>query len=264
MERERKEEEPRIAVEKRKKKAKKVFAIGTPIVCACFAFVLVLITVIIPKQKMNKNIENLNTANVGDTIFFGTYEQDNNIFNGKEDVEWLVLAKEDNKILVVSDKTLDCRKYNSSKTSVTWETCTLRKWLNGTFLNKAFSIAERAQIQNTTVSADNNPPYSTNPGNATTDKVFLLSINEVEKHFNSEEARKCTPTAYAKAQGASTSDTYKTPSGAATCWWWLRSPGISQYGAAGVFSDGDVFENGYFVDIGVSAVRPAMWITIDG
>lgn len=211
------------------------------------------------KQAQIKN------AKVGDIVYFGTYEQDNDTSNGKENIEWRVLAKENSRVLVISDKALDCQPYNSSYTEeVTWENCSLRKWLNGTFLNKAFSTEEQAQIQNTTVSADNNPQYSTNPGNATTDKVFLLSINEVEKYFNSDEARKCAPTAYAKAQGASTSDTFKTPSGAATCWWWLRSPGDDQSSAAYVYFGGDVFELGNYVFSGLNAVRPALWITIDG
>ena len=211
------------------------------------------------KQAQIKN------AKVGDIVYFGTYEQDNDTSNGKENIEWRVLAKENSRVLVISDKALDCQPYNSSYTEeVTWENCSLRKWLNGTFLNKAFSTEEQAQIQNTTVSADNNPQYSTNPGNATTDKVFLLSINEVEKYFNSDEARKCAPTAYAKAQGASTSDTFKTPSGAATCWWWLRSPGDDQSSAAYVYFGGDVFELGNYVFSGLNAVRPAMWISIDG
>ena len=211
------------------------------------------------KQAQIKN------AKVGDIVYFGTYEQDNDTSNGKENIEWRVLAKENNRVLVISDKALDRQPYNSSYTEeVTWENCSLRKWLNGTFLKQAFSTEEQAQIQNTTVSADNNPQYSTNPGNATTDKVFLLSINEVEKYFNSDEARKCAPTAYAKAQGASTSDTFKTPSGAATCWWWLRSPGDDQSSAAYVYFGGDVFELGNYVFSGLNAVRPAMWITIDG
>ena len=211
------------------------------------------------KQAQIKN------AKVGDIVYFGTYEQDNDTSNGKENIEWRVLAKENSRVLVISDKALDCQPYNSSYTEeVTWENCSLRKWLNGTFLNKAFSPEEQAQIQNTTVSADNNPQYSTNPGNATTDKVFLLSINEVEKYFNSDEARKCAPTAYAKAQGASTSDTFKTPSGAATCWWWLRSPGDDQSSAAYVYFGGDVFELGNYVYSVLTAVRPAMWISIDG
>lgn len=211
------------------------------------------------KQAQIKN------AKVGDIVYFGTYEQDNDTSNGKENIEWRVLAKENSRVLVISDKALDRQPYNSSYTEeVTWENCSLRKWLNGTFLNKAFSTEEQAQIQNTTVSADNNPQYSTNPGNATTDKVFLLSINEVEKYFNSDEARKCAPTAYAKAQGASTSDTCKTPSGAATCWWWLRSPGDDQSSAAYVYFGGNVFELGNYVFSGLNAVRPAMWISIDG
>lgn len=118
-------------------------------------------------------------------------------------------------------------------------------------------------IPSVIVSVYKNPIYDTNSKNATKDRVFLLSIVEAEKYFTSAEARECILTEYAISNGAWTSDSY-TEGCKATYLWWLRSPGISQYGAAGVFSDGDVFENGYFVDIGVSAVRPAMWITIDG
>ena len=206
----------------------------------------------------------LKNSKVGDIVYFGTYEQDNDTSNGKEAIEWMVLDKDGMSLLLVSKQALDRQQYNTSYTDVTWENCSLRKWMNGTFLNNAFSTEEQAQIQNTTVSADNNPQYSTNPGNATMDKVFLLSINEVEKYFNSDEARKCAPTAYAKAQRAWTSDTYKTQSGAATCYWWLRSPGLNQGRAADVNFDGSVYEYGGSVNGGDLAVRPAMWISIDG
>ena len=205
----------------------------------------------------------LKNSKIGDIVYFGAYEQDNNTSNGKENIKWRVLAKGNNRILVISDKALDCQPYNSSYTDVTWEICTLRKWLNNDFFNAAFTAEERAKIPMVTVSADKNPQYSTNPGNATTDKVFLLSINEVEKYFDSDEARKCAPTAYAEAQGVSTRANYKTPSGAATCLWWLRSPGISQDLAARVNNDGSVDEYSYDVDCDNYAVRPAMWISID-
>lgn len=271
LEVERKAEERRIAAEKAAKKRKKAFAIGTPIVAACIAFVIVLTTVIIPTAKYNRAVEKygkewadtVKNASVGDTITFGAYEQDNNTSNGKEAIEWTVLDKDGMSLLLISKQALDCQQYNTSYTDVTWESCSLRKWMNGTFLNKAFNAEEQAQIQNTTVSADKNPEYNTNPGNATTDKVFLLSINEVEKYFNSDEARKCAPTAYAKAQGAYTSDIYKTASGAATCWWWLRSPGANQYGAAYVYYGGSVYYSGYYVSLGTAAVRPALWINLD-
>ena len=211
------------------------------------------------EEKWNK-IKNIK---VGDTYTFGAYEQDNSTSNGKEAIEWTVLDKDGMSLLLISKQALDCQQYNTSYTDVTWESCSLRKWMNGTFLNKAFNAEEQAQIQNTTVSADKNPEYNTNPGNATTDKVFLLSINEVEKYFNSDEARKCAPTAYAKAQGAYTSDSYKTASGAATCWWWLRSPGGNQYFAASVNYYGSVNYGGYAVNNDTDAVRPALWINLD-
>ena len=211
------------------------------------------------EEKWNK-IKNIK---VGDTYTFGAYEQDNSTSNGKEAIEWTVLDKDGMSLLLISKQALDCQQYNTSYTDVTWESCSLRKWMNGTFLNKAFNAEEQAQIQNTTVSADKNPEYNTNPGNATTDKVFLLSINEVEKYFNSDEARKCAPTAYAKAQGAYTSDSYKTASGAATCWWWLRSPGGAQNRAASVNNGGSVLYHGYAVHNGSGAVRPALWINLD-
>ena len=211
------------------------------------------------EEKWNK-IKNIK---VGDTYTFGAYEQDNSTSNGKEAIEWTVLDKDGMSLLLISKQALDCQQYNTSYTDVTWESCSLRKWMNGTFLNKAFNAEEQAQIQNTTVSADKNPEYNTNPGNATTDKVFLLSINEVEKYFNSDEARKCAPTAYAKAQGAYTSDSYKTASGAATCWWWLRSPGYAQDSAASVYFDGSVNYRGHYVSYDNGAVRPALWINLD-
>lgn len=196
-------------------------------------------------------------AKPGDTVFFGAYEQDNNTSNGKEDIAWLVLEVKDGKALVVSKYALDCKQYNTSSTNVTWETCTLRKWLNNDFINAAFSSYEKAMIPTVTVSADKNPGYSANPGNATQDQVFLLSITEANKYFNSNGARQCEPTDYAVANGAWESDSGNF------CWWWLRSPGVTQYSAAYVFSGGGVTESGDGVDIGTSAVRPAMWISLE-
>ncbi len=299
LEAERKAEERRIAAEKAAKKRKKAFAIGTPIVAACIAFLIVLTTVIIPSGKYNSAMElynagkyqdaytafnevsykdskdkaseclflvqksNLTDIKKGDTVKFGLYEQDNNTTNGKEEIEWIVLNVEDNKALVISKYALDCQQYNTSHTDVTWESCSLRKWMNNTFINEAFGSQHQEMILDTNVSADKNPNYSTNPGNATTDKVFLLSITEAEKYFTTMEARKCAPTAYAKAKGAYTSDIVKTASGEAMCCWWLRSPGNNQYFAAYVNYFGSVDYIGDYVDDAYVCVRPALWINLD-
>ena len=201
-------------------------------------------------------VEKLKVAKVGDYVFFGAYEQDNNTSNGKENVEWLVLEIKDGKALVISKYALDCKQYNTSYTDVTWETCTLRKWLNNDFINAAFSADEKAMIPTVTVSADKNPDYNTNPGNATQDQVFLLSIPEANKYFNSDSARQCKPTDYAFANGV-----YVNSSNG-NCWWWLRSPGHYQDSDASVRSGGDVGEFGSDVNRGVNAVRPALWIDL--
>ena len=295
LEAERKEEEHRIAVEKAKKKAKKVFISIASVACVCAVFLILLKTVIIPQYKLNKATQLIDsgdyktacmlldglsykdsaeklksakqalikTAKVGDIVYFGTYEQDNDTTNGKEDIEWLVLAKENNRILVVSDKALDCKPYNQSRDYVTWETCSLRNWLNNDFINAAFTAEERAKIPTVTVSADKNPEYNTNPGNATKDKVFLLSIVEAEKYFTSDEARMCVPTEYAISNGAYTSGSY-TKGGKATCWWWLRSLGWNRNYAARVNLFGSVNMSGHNANYDNTSVRPAMWITIDG
>ena len=198
------------------------------------------------------------TVSVGNIIEFGAYEQDNDTSNGKERIEWQVLAKEDNKILVISKYALDAKPYNTEWVDATWETCTLRTWLNETFLDEAFSEAEQSMIQTTEVSSDKNPDYSIDPGNATNDKIFLLSIDEANKYFASDEARMCAPTAYAIANGAWTSE----ENGAVICSQWLRSPGYDQHLAASVFN-GSVYSNGYEVNFSNVCVRPAMWISLD-
>ena len=290
LERERQAEIARKEAEKRAKRNKKIAIITTPIVCAIIAFLIVLNTVIIPNGKYNDAIALMDAGNiveayealialdgykdsedkansiydkykvkvakVGDYVLFGAYEQDNNTSNGKEDVEWLVLEIKDGKALVISKYALDCKPYNTSHTHVTWETCTLRKWLNNDFINAAFSADEKAMIPTVTVSAHGSPSYIINPGNATQDQVFLLSITEVNKYFSSDSARQCKPTDYAVANGA-------WESGGGNCWWWLRSPGIDQTFAADVRSDGDVYKLGHLVSHVVYAVRPALWIDLN-
>ncbi|MCR5150245.1 MAG: DUF6273 domain-containing protein [Clostridiales bacterium] len=196
---------------------------------------------------------------VGSLVKFGNYYQSNS--ENKEEIEWRVLEVKDGKALIISEKALDCQEYNTEYTSVTWETCSLRKWLNETFINEAFNKGEQTILAETKVTADANPSYSTSPGNETKDKVFLLSINEAKKYFSSDDDRMCVPTAYAIKQGAYTSSSY-TKGGKATCWWWLRSPGYDTNYAARVNYDGDIYNLGYRVYTSYDCVRPVLWIEI--
>lgn len=206
---------------------------------------------------------------VGNYVTFGTYPQ-TKAGNDATPIEWLVLARDGDKALLISCYGLDAQPYNTSIIDVTWETCTLRKWLNGTFYNKAFSSAEQAAILTTNVDNSKSQCYSgwnTSGGNNTQDKVFLLSYAEANKYFGvthdttSNTKSRVAPTAYAIAQGGLTSYSNKTVDRTAAGRWWLRSPGVSQYDAAYVSTDGSLYANR--VNVGSGSVRPALWVNIE-
>ena len=175
---------------------------------------------------------------VGNYVNFGGYPQTQN-GNDKTPIEWRVLESDGETALLISRYALDCKPYNTEFVDTTWEQCTLRGWLNNAFYNRAFSTVEKQYMLQSDVSADKNPKYSTNPGNATKDNVFLLSIVEANKYFKSDDARKCAPTDYAIQQGAYTSDSYKVE-GRRACCWWLRSPGYNSDFAVDVNPDGSI------------------------
>ncbi len=209
----------------------------------------------------DKGISKAENLKVGDYIEFGSYEQDDDLSNGKEPIEWLVLDKQNDKVLLISRYALDCQKYNASYKTVTWETCSLREWLNNSFMKKAFDSVEQSKILTTTVSADKNPTFNSDPGKATQDKVFLLSITEAKQYFTSFKELKCIGTAYSNGRGAMVNST-------GNCSWWLRTPGKiftetkSSY-AVSVNAAGFIGNRGNDVNSVYIAARPAMWINLD-
>ena len=185
---------------------------------------------------------------IGDHISFGKYQG--------EEIEWRVLDKDGDNLLVISEYGLDARPYNEEYVDVTWETCSLRKWLNSDFLMGAFSTDERKRIRLSHIEAERNPEYGTDPGNDTSDYVFLLSISEAERFFASDEDRMCRLAEYVLKENAWINDT-------GSAWWWLRSPGYNSSTAANVFFDGNVDYLGPDVLDGNGRVRPALWINLD-
>lgn len=189
----------------------------------------------------------------GDLLTFGRYEQDDWSGNGKEPLVWRVLAVEGDKALLITDKCLVGKLYNTKLEAVTWESCTLRAWLNADFLNAAFTADEQKAILMTAVTNEDNPDNGTDGGNDTSDKVFLLSIAEAERLFSSDEERRALVTTYAVYHGAGV---FLDGFGC----WWLRSPGIGSDYAAVMDPDGLFYA---FVNDDIYAVRPALYIDLD-
>lgn len=206
-----------------------------------------------------------NGVTTWDCIYFGNYYQSNS--STKEPIKWRVLSVNGNDAFLLADQTLDAKPYNEKFTDVTWATCTLRAWLNGTFLNTAFTSAEQAAIRNTTVVNEDNPYYGTEGGENTTDKVYLLSIAEASNTaygFNGEfdtssNTREAKNTAYAKECGASTATSAEYEGNG---WWWLRSPGYNSDFASDVDSIGCGVDYGHSVYDDNYAVRPALHLNL--
>lgn len=203
------------------------------------------------------------SVKVNDTLFFGRYEQDGLLRNGEEPIEWIVLAVDGDQALLLSRYALDSRPYNDAYEPVAWENCSLRYWLNHTFLNTAFDTQEQEQILLTELNngrSEGNREWSVSGGSNTEDAVFLLSYADTDRYFDSQYDRMCMPTNYAVSNGADVRlhDDNITESG----WWWLRSPGEEEHHAAFVNFDGTRYTNA--VGNEYLSVRPALWIRLDG
>ena len=195
------------------------------------------------------------SVEVGQSMYLGNYyfHADKSI----KQIEWYVLHVEDDRALLVTRYNLDLKPYNSDHEEVTWENCSLRNWLNTTFLNTAFSKEEQEKIVLTTLKNDDNSEYGTDGGKDTKDRIFLLSVEEVEKYMKETSMRESVSTKYAKGQGA-----YVNGSNGSS-WWALRTPGCDNYCMATVMTDGEISLEGDGVDSTDYALRPAMWVYLD-
>lgn len=90
--------------------------------------------------------EVLKDAQIGDSIYFGTYEQDGKSDNGKEDIEWIVLQRTEEELLAISRYILDNVDFYGDNKSDT----IIMRWLNN-FKKAAFSESESAMCAYTTL-----------------------------------------------------------------------------------------------------------------
>jgi len=96
--------------------------------------------------------------------------------------DWYVLDKQDGKWLIITEEVIEKRPYHHEECEITWEICDMRQYLNGEFYN-LLSETDRMRIVEVVNENPDNPWYGTSGGNPTTDKVFLLSIDEVLSYF---------------------------------------------------------------------------------
>lgn len=258
-----KEEQDRKNAEARAKRRNKVILVVLAILGAISVFLVILIAFIIPEQKKKDFIatygqdvyDRFGFVAEGKYITFGEYEQDNDISNGKEKVEWLVLEVTNGRALVISKYALNYMNIGGS-----WEGSYHRELLNDTYFNSMFSAEEKKMIPVVSI-------FTEGEGE-TQDRIFLLSASEAEKYREGGVSLACEPTAYAVAQGATREGTR------GNCDWWLRTKGKKEHVIVdskgkvdrSVWKIGEYWddEKGEYVRGGaVPSIRPAMWIDLN-
>lgn len=230
----------------------------------------------------------------GDRLYLGSYEQDNNRENGTEPILWRVLSIDGERVLLLSEYALDCAPYNDTFEEVTWETCTVRCWLNGEFYERAFEnrgAFHKEMILDTECVTQKNQIYGTDCGNCTTDKVFLLAWEDTYEEaygFTAAKERKtgngqtmkyagtgqgtlCYPTLYAASKDPLITrkhdsrgmDNGDKVDGIGSVYWILRTSGktrqyiqyVSRWGRT-------TYDFLSPVDHTESCIRPAVWVDL--
>ncbi len=217
-----------------------------------------------------------NCVKKGDIFKFGEYFQSND--TEKEPIEWRILDIDSDRqaLFLLSEYVLDSESFHITGGGVSWKDSSLREWLNGGFMNTAFSTNEQAAILETHLE---NPDTGTDGSDDTNDKIFLLSLSDVygedsnykdgKWYFDNNADRKAMATkylvvnkgAYASYDETSCNETNFQVNKCSTAWW-LRSKGKVM--AASVRIDGSIalIISGS-TNVSPLGIRPALYVSTE-
>lgn len=198
---------------------------------------------------------------INDVIQFGVYR-------------WIVLEIKIDKALIISEKIIEKRPYHKTYAEVTWETCDLRSYLNGDFLDK-FSKEERLKIIPTQNINLDNPWYLTPGGNDTLDYIFLLDIYDVCMKYFGDSSRILLNKREKQKYWFGTNDPNNLKRVAnynqIPYWWWIRTPGRNHKtavyihgnpkGIVGINGNNVLFKS--YPESRNGGIRPALWMKLD-
>ena len=229
-------------------------------VCIVFVAVLLFLSCVqlydvlfVPRQVYQQELRDMQTVAVGDEIYFGSYDLEY-IDAGYERLPWIVLDKQDDKLLLLSKYVLCASAFNQSHSNSSWEACTVRKLINEQGYDMIFNSYEQKHVVPTTVSSVNADQSTT----TTTDFLFLLSAEEVQQYLPTDASRIAFPSVIAAERlGVNVQPV------TGNTWWWLRDMTDSAMKAAVVWTDGTLPTDSRYVNVADGGVRPAVWIKCD-
>lgn len=230
--------------------------------------------------------EQISNKNIGDSIFFGKYEQNAIIHDGKELVEWIILKKDvnNNSAILISKYILDCYPFNGFSENVTWETSSLRNHMNTAMLTEMFNDSELSCILPTFLLNSPNVFNGAYSGEPTYDYLFIPGIDEMIAFFSNDnfvnearlnelkrpsKKRMCYATAYAITKGVRVMGEDKENPGTGN--YFLRTTGLpgrrrwfdnvyANYFQAFVSENGSVVPEGTGINSIDDGIRPMVQV----
>ena len=200
-------------------------------------------------SKINIVHPDLKALNVGDEFDFGQFPLDKSL--EMKPLTWVVISKEEEKLLAITKDSIVSLHDTYNMGNCIWSTSPLREWLNSTFYQYALNNDDKMSIVETLLSNPDNKKEKISGGAETKDKVFLLSVDEVEKYIPDMSKRTSNMTSYALTQSYAKRDSVSS--------WLTRTPSSWLYAKISNF-DGDIDWKGNRV--GFNTLRPAIWLKI--
>jgi len=192
----------------------------------------------IGREKMiEQELSAARTASVGDELLFGHFDT-NHLIDGDERLEWIVLSSDEEKVLLISKYVLFPNPYINKYEAVTYDSSSIRKLLINEGFYELFYKSERKAMGKDDTTGDN---------------VFLLTPAAAEALFSDNAARQALGTSVAKNWGVNVDAQDKHT------YWWLYGENES-IKAPIVTSEGQIIENGEYVNRPAGGVRPAIII----
>ncbi len=238
------------------RKAKKARRRKHIILCIIFMGMVVVIASRIytswirPGDEYEKERKQLSQAKVGDVVTFGRYDT-NPVNIGTERLQWIVLQKEENRLMLITKEGIAGSVYHQKHEEVSWEESDLCVFLNDTLYDEIFSRYEEDIIVD-------------NPDSG--DRLSLLSETEVETFFADDKSRQLSITDVARSKGTNVNSASKANSwdmkGYRSSWWWLRGSKESFITAPIVTEDGVILTDEKYVNKPNGAIRPVVFVQV--
>lgn len=202
-------------------------------------------------SEYEEEVEQLSQAQVGEVVTLGRYDT-NPVSIGTERLQWLVLQREGNTLMLITKEGIAGSIYHQKHTEVNWKDSELCAFLNDTLCDDIFSKYEKEMLVDNPI---------------TQDRLSLLSVTEVEALFPDDTSRQLSITDVAKSKGTNINYATKTNQwdvkGYRSSWWWLRGDDKKSIFAPIVTEDGIVLTDEKYVNKPNGAIRPVVWVRVE-